>query len=167
MGSGLPDGVTLGSPGALIATWFGSGLISPAPGTWGSLAALPLGIVLLLLGDAWVVLVAAVLVFAVGTWATQRLIDSFPEGEDTDNSSIVVDEAVGQLIALAPAAASPALWIAALVLFRLFDIWKPGPVRFLERRLKGAWGVMLDDVAAGIMAGAVVWGLAALGLGDV
>tara|TARA_B100000686_G_scaffold236133_1_gene244075 strand:- start:1129 stop:1647 length:519 start_codon:yes stop_codon:yes gene_type:complete len=163
----LPPGVSLRTPGALVATWFGSGLLVPGPGTWGSLATLPLGILILLYTDHWVLLAVAVLTFVVGTWQTQRLIDAFPDDAPKDNSSIVVDETVGQLIALIPAAASPLLWLAAFVLFRLFDIWKPGPVRFLERRLKGVWGIMMDDVVAGIMAAVCVYGLALLELTDV
>jgi phosphatidylglycerophosphatase A len=163
----LPDGTNVWYPDTLVSTWFGVGLIGPAPGTWGSAAAVPLGVLLAYAGGPWLLLAAAVGVFAVGLLASHRLIESFPEGSDTDNSAIVVDEVAGQLIAMIPALLSPTLWVASFLLFRFFDITKLGPTGWLERRVKGATGVMIDDIAAGIMAAFCVWGLAALGLGDV
>ncbi|MBT5433754.1 MAG: phosphatidylglycerophosphatase A [Alphaproteobacteria bacterium] len=158
----LPDGVGLRTPGALVATWFGVGLIRPAPGTWGSVAALPLGVGILYLAGPWGLLGAAVAIFAFGTWETHRLIRGFPDDAGHDHASIVVDEVAGQLIALIPALFSPLLWLAAFLLFRLFDIWKPGPIGMLDRKVPGALGVMLDDVAAGVAAALCVFALSYL-----
>lgn len=163
----LPEGTNVWAPETLISTWFGAGLIGAAPGTWGSAFTLPLGILLMYLGGPALVIGAAVVIFFAGLYASHKLIASFPEGSDTDNSAIVVDEVAGQLIAMAPALLSPPLWIASFILFRFFDVTKLGPTGWLERRVKGAMGVMVDDVAAGILAALCVWGLSALGLGDV
>jgi phosphatidylglycerophosphatase A len=82
----------------------------------------------------------------------------------SDDGRIVIDEVAGQLLALAPLLLGPplsrstllALLAVGFFAFRLFDIWKPGPVRLLERRVAGGWGVMLDDVAAGALAAAAL-----------
>ena len=142
-----------------IATVFGIGYLRPAPGTWGSLVALPAALVLLWVGGPWLLIVALVLVFGVGLWATRSVI---AESHDTDPSEVVIDEVAGQWIALLPIAIGAADagvaylalwpgWVAAFLLFRLFDIWKPGPVGWADRR-GDALGVMLDDVIAGVFA---------------
>ena len=146
------------------------GLLRPAPGTWGSLAALPLGLGLYLLGGPWLLLALTVIVAAVGVWTIGQHING---SADKDPSEIVIDEVAGQWLALLPVAfgawhagaAVTALWpgwIAAFVLFRLFDIWKPGPIGWADRR-GDALGVMLDDLIAGLFAGigvAVLAGIA-------
>jgi phosphatidylglycerophosphatase A len=143
----------------LIGTVFGAGYLRPAPGTWGSLAALPLGWALDVLGGAQLLGAGIVVVFFAGWWATRVMTDG---QADHDPSEIVVDEVVGQWIALL-ALSLPATrhglditalwpgWIAAFVLFRLFDIWKPWLVGKADRR-GDALGVMLDDVIAGVFA---------------
>lgn len=156
----------------LITTVFGIGLLRPAPGTWGSLAALPLFWGIAWASGPWGALLAIVLLFALGTWATAEATRGQTE---KDPSEIVVDEVVGQWIALLPVAFGAAQvnaalsalwpgWIAAFVLFRLFDIWKPGPVARADAR-GDALGVMLDDVIAGLLAGLGVVALAALAHG--
>jgi len=160
------------SPAGLVATWFGSGHLRPAPGTWGSLAALPCAWVVYVLTGPVGLLVATGAVFALGLWATS--VETAGKA-DHDPSEIVVDEVVGQWIALLPVAFGAAragadvlaLWpgiLAGFVLFRLFDIWKPGPVGWADRR-GDALGVMLDDVIAGILAALCVAALAALAHG--
>ncbi len=152
---------------AFIGTVAGAGRLRPAPGTWGSAAALPLFWALWTLGGLWLVLLAIPAVFLAGLWATAEMTRG---AADPDPSEIVVDEVVGQWIALLPVAVgaahagAPILalwpgWIAAFVLFRLFDIRKPGPVGWADRR-HGPVGVMLDDVVAGILA---ALGVAVLG----
>ncbi len=143
-----------------VATFFGSGLLKPAPGTWGSLAAL-----LLWAAFAWVVQPSAfalnaalvggiVVVIALGVPAatiTER------ESGGHDPGFVVIDEVAGQWIALL---GCPLDWqhaLIALVLFRLLDVTKPPPARQLERLPEG-WGIVFDDVAAGLYA----WGVAAL-----
>lgn len=143
----------------LIATMMGVGYIRPAPGTWGSLVALPWGWLLHVLGGFPLLLLGIFAGFAKGWWATAIVTK---DSADHDPSEIVVDEVVGQWIALLPlsyAAWSMGInilvmwpgWIAAFLLFRLFDILKPGPVGWADRR-GDALGVMLDDVIAGIFA---------------
>ena len=133
----------------LIATWFGCGYSPVAPGSVGSAAALVMGMALHhYLG--WGPLefgLLAVCVFIPGLWAAQAAAVS--SGEE-DPSIVVVDEVVGQWLTLAGAGAfNWKSWLAAFLLFRLFDIWKPPPVRQLER-LRGGVGIMADDVMAGI-----------------
>lgn len=156
-----------------VATFGYVGLLRPGPGTWGSLAALPLGYALHWLGGLPLLAAAAALLFAVGFWATRIEI----EGKaDSDPEEIVADEVVGTWIALMPlsaglwmAGAPPHVfpwpgWVAGFVLFRIFDIWKPWPVSWADG-LHGPFGVMLDDVVAGLIAAAVVTGMAALAHG--
>lgn len=133
----------------LIATMFGIGRARPGPGTWGSALVLPA----VLLGPA-VCLGMAAAFAAAGFWATWRIL-----GEDTaaDPSWVVVDEGAGQLLVLAalPGGAGLNGVLLAFLLFRIFDIVKPGPVGWADRR-HGAVGVMLDDLVAGVLAAALV-----------
>ena len=156
----------------LIGTVLGVGHTRPGPGTWGSLVALPWGWLLHELGGLPLLAGAIVVAFGLGWWATARMTAG---SDDHDPSEIVVDELVGQWIAILPlshAAWSLEIsilamwpgWIAAFVLFRLFDIWKPGPVGWADRR-GDALGVMLDDVIAGVLAALGVLALAALAHG--
>ncbi len=143
----------------LIGTVLGVGYIRPAPGTWGSLIALPWGWLLHVLGGFPLLALGVVIGFLKGWWATRVMTNG---AQDHDPDEIVVDELVGQWIAILPlsyAAWSKDInvlvlypgWIAAFVLFRLFDIWKPGPIGWADRR-QTALGVMLDDVIAGLFA---------------
>ncbi|MDO6589552.1 phosphatidylglycerophosphatase A [Loktanella sp. D2R18] len=152
----------------LIATFFYVGHIRPAPGTWGSLAALPAGWAIYMVAGPWGLIAGVVVSYVLGVWATR--VET--QGKDNhDPSEIVIDEVCGQWIALLPLAfgaanngvAITALWpgwIAAFALFRLFDITKWGPVGWADR-MHGPTGVMLDDVIAGIFAAIGVVALAA------
>lgn len=137
-----------------LACGLGSGLAPVAQGTFGSLAAILPWLLLRQLPLPWYGL-ALVLGFAVGVWACERAGRAL--GVD-DHRSLVWDEFVGQWIALLPALLAP-WWavVAGFALFRLFDVWKPWPIRWLDRRLKGGLGVMTDDVVAGIFAAIVLW----------
>ncbi|SMO39461.1 phosphatidylglycerophosphatase A family protein [Ruegeria faecimaris] len=143
----------------LIGTVCGVGYLRPAPGTWGSLVALPLVWVLHTLGGFPLLAVATVAVFFGGLWATRVMTAG---QEDHDPSEIVIDEVAGQFLALwaisypswAHGIDITALWpgwVTGFVLFRLFDILKPGPVGWADRR-GDPMGVMLDDVIAGVFA---------------
>jgi phosphatidylglycerophosphatase A len=136
------------TPAVAVATLAGIGCLRPAPGTWGSLVVLPA----VLLGPmACLVLSACV---TVAGWFAVRAV--LAKGGDQDPGWIVVDEAAGMLLALA--ALPHAGWVgvvAAFALFRAFDILKPWPVSWADG-LHGPTGVMLDDVIAGGMAGAVL-----------
>ena len=153
----------------LIATFFYVGHMHPAPGTWGSLAALPAAWVIYALFGPWGLIVGIVLSCALGVWATG--VETKGK-DDHDPSEIVIDEVCGQWIALLPLAFGAARqdadilalwpgWIAAFALFRLFDITKWGLVGWADR-MDGPTGVMLDDVIAGIFAAIGVGVLAAL-----
>ncbi|MGR3321049.1 MAG: phosphatidylglycerophosphatase A family protein [Pseudooceanicola sp.] len=153
----------------LVATFGGVGNLRPMPGTWGSAAALPTAWLLHAIGGSWLLLAAIPVAYFAGVWATRRETE---ETGDHDPSHVVIDEVAGQWIALLPVmfgadrvgADVLALWpgwIVAFVGFRFFDIVKPGPVGWADRR-DDATGVMLDDVIAGIMAAALVIVLAAL-----
>jgi len=155
----------------LAATWFGAGLLRPAPGTWGSLAALPCAWVLHLLGGFWLLALATLVVFGLGWWVSARLTGP----GNPDPSEIVIDEVAGMWLALWPVSLGAAwagvdvlrLWpgiVTAFLAFRLFDIWKPGPVGWADR-LHTPLGLMLDDILAGLLAALVVVALAALAHG--
>lgn len=126
----------------LIATCGGLGYLPKAPGTWGSL-----GAVALAAGLPYPAIFAAAFLFP-GIWAAGRMAKT---GGRDDPQHVVIDEAVGQWIALAGGAHTWQSVLAAFVLFRFFDIFKPWPVNALER-LPGGWGIMMDDVMAGIYA---------------
>lgn len=149
-------------PATLIATWFGVGLLPRAPGTWGSLAALPFALALHWWGG-WVALaVGALAALALGVWA----IGVYLRGADeTDPGRVVVDEVFGQFLALMPAALDPLHYAAAFALFRLFDTWKPWPAGWIDRHLHGPTGAMLDDGVAGLYAAAGVLALRYAGFG--
>lgn len=136
----------------LVATLGGIGRLRPAPGTWGSAVVLPAA----LLGPL-ACLALAMLLAVAGWWAARRLL-----GEDTkaDPSWVVVDEGAGQLLALAalPAGVGAPGVLLAFLLFRLFDITKPGPVGWADRQ-PGAHGVMLDDILAGALAAVLILAL--------
>lgn len=141
-----------------IAVWFGCGLSPVAPGTVGSIGALPVYFAVRA-GGPLAVAAAAVLVTLVGVWASDVVAK---RSRVKDPQLIVVDEAAGTLIALAAAPGSLLGIAAAVALFRLFDITKPFPARRMER-LPGGWGIVLDDVVAGLQAAAVVAVLRAYG----
>ena len=143
----------------MTATVAGVGYLRPAPGTWGSLAALPMAWAFHTLGGLPLLALAVIGTFTKGIWATREMTRG---SDDHDPSEIVIDEVAGQFIALLPLSYASWMhgidilamwpgWIAAFALFRLFDITKPGPIGRADRR-GDALGVMLDDVIAGIFA---------------
>ena len=149
----------LASPAGWIACGLGSGLAPVAQGTFGSLAAILPWLALRHLAVPLYLLVL-VLAFVLGTWACS--VAGRALGVD-DHRSLVWDEFVGQWLALLPLLAVPApWWMVALgfALFRLFDVWKPWPIGWLDGHLKGGLGVMVDDVVAGVYAAIVLAGIA-------
>ena len=145
-----PPPLAAADPAAWIATWFGAGLLPRAPGTWGSLAALPFAwLIHAHWGQAWLGAGAALL-FAVGVWAAERYRrrGDLPEAQE-DPQTVVVDEVVGQWLVLAVLPAPELLpYAIGFALFRLFDVWKPWPVSWADRHVKGGLGIMLDDALA-------------------
>ena len=153
-----------------ISTFFFVGLLPKAPGTWGSLAALPLAYILHLIGGFVLFFATTVIVFFIGWWATSQ---ETAGKENHDPGEIVIDEVVGQWITLFPVSFALScsvigeicvplgLVIVAFGLFRLYDIRKPSLVGTADK-MNTALGVMLDDVAAGLMAAAALIGLISL-----
>ena len=141
-----------------IATCFGIGNLPGAPGTWGSLAAIPLAWALHALGGFALLGLATIAIIAAGYWATAHYLD----GDAEDPSEIVIDEVAGMLIALWPLSLGLDImgassfqwpwpgWVLAFLLFRFFDIAKPLPIRWADQ-VPGPLGVMLDDIVAGIL----------------
>jgi phosphatidylglycerophosphatase A len=147
-------------PAHLVATWFGSGYLPIAPGTWGSALCLPVAwLIAAFLG--WPgLLAAAALALAAGLWATAA--EQRRTGEK-DAGRFVIDEVAGQWIAVTPAIPPDLiLYAAGFFAFRFFDIAKPWPAGWCDSRLPGAPGVMLDDIVAGFYAALMVYGLSFL-----
>ncbi|RQO73279.1 phosphatidylglycerophosphatase A [Aquitalea sp. FJL05] len=137
-------------PAHLLAFGFGSGLARKAPGTWGTLVAYPLFFLLHALGVGSLGLTLLCLpLFVLGVWVCQVTGDALGVH---DYGGIVWDEVVAMLLVLAYAPASWAGWLLAFALFRLFDIVKPWPIGWFDRRVHGGFGVMLDDIIAALFA---------------
>jgi phosphatidylglycerophosphatase A len=137
--------------GWVLATWFGCGLSPVAPGTVGTIGALPLWL-LVRRGGPLAVLLTALAITAIGVWASNVVVR---DSKEKDPQRVVIDEVAGVLIALAAAGPTPAHAALAVVLFRVFDMTKPFPANRAEKLPEG-WGVMMDDVVAGLMAALVV-----------
>jgi phosphatidylglycerophosphatase A len=131
-----------------LAFGLGSGLARYAPGTFGTLASIPFYLVLARL-PAWLYAVTVIAAFALGSWICEAVSRDLGVH---DHGGIVFDEFVGYWITMF---LLPAEWpwiLAGFAAFRLFDIWKPGPIRWLDRNVGGGFGIMFDDVAAGAVA---------------
>ncbi len=149
-----------------IATYCGLGLSKFAPGTVGSLGTLPLAYALVYFGGFYALAAAAVLLFFIGAKATDAVIK---ESGDSDPSKVVIDETVGQLLSFSFVAYIAPEYLldedcllyysAGFVFFRFFDILKMGPVKYADTQIKNAYGVMLDDVFAGIFAAVLLLGI--------
>ena len=136
-------------PAHFIALGFGAGLSPVAPGTFGTLVALPLAAVLRAYASDAAYLGAVVVAFAVGVWAADRTGRDLGVG---DHGAIVWDEVVAFLAVLFFVGADPIREVFAFLLFRLFDIVKPPPAHFIDREWHGGFGVMADDIVAAFYA---------------
>jgi phosphatidylglycerophosphatase A len=135
-----------------LAKWFGCGNVPVAPGTAGSIGAVPLHIALRLLPIP-LHLAAIAAVTAVGVWSANEVAK---ELGTEDPQCVVIDEVAGTLLAMGMVRSrSIGAQVAALLLFRLFDVWKPGPIDASQNMKPEGVGIMVDDVLAGILAGAV------------
>lgn len=135
-------------PAHFLALGFGAGLAPKAPGTFGTLLGLPLFAILMQLPEASHLAVIALL-FLAGIPICQKAGDALGV---SDHGSIVWDEIVAMLLVLEFTPHTWPWWAAAFALFRLFDIWKPFPIRQCDARLKGGFGVMFDDLLAALFA---------------
>lgn len=142
-----------------VATALGAGFVPKAPGTCGTLVAVPLTALLAHLGPVWL-WVGTVVVSALGIWAA----DAYCAATGTDdNQQIVIDEVAGYMVTLLLVPATALNLALGFGLFRLFDIWKPGPVRYLDRNVHGGLGVMADDLMAGVIGAVVLYAMHRLG----
>ena len=145
-----------------IATWFGSGLLPKAPGTWGSLAAIPFAYLFSIYTCPYAQLFGITALFFIGICVSDKIEES---AQIKDPGFIVVDEVVGQWMALLPLPFlytiidtnsfylySVPIAVAGFLAFRLFDIWKPWPVNYADKNIPGGYGIMFDDVIAGMYA---------------
>lgn len=148
----------ISNPVHFLALGFGSGLISPAPGTWGTLAAVPLYLALTWFFPASSLTYLLIILFAfiVGVYLCGKAASDVGV---PDHGAIVWDEIVGYLITMAFFAPTLLNIVLGFALFRLFDIVKPWPIKLLDKHVHGGFGIMIDDVLAGVFAWVCLFGL--------
>ena len=139
----------LTNPVHFLALGYGSGLAPFMPGTFGTLAALPLVIAAALPGSLFLYLTLTLVACIAGIWICDRTANDMGVH---DHSAIVWDEVAGMLITMLLVPISWQTLLAGFVLFRFFDIVKPWPIRYLDKHVHGGLGIMLDDVVAGMFA---------------
>lgn len=135
-------------PISLLATWFGAGKSPKAPGTMGTLAALPFAYWIFMWGGQQALLVAALLLFLVGVAVSEQYMKR--NGTHQDPGEIVIDEVAGVWLLLVAFPPTLNAYIVGFLLFRFFDIVKPWPVSVCDNKVLGGFGVMLDDFAAAV-----------------
>lgn len=133
----------------ILATWFGCGLVPKAPGTVGTLGAIPLVWLFTQLGDFGYM--AATLIFTVFAILVAHFYELSHLEEDHDSSRFVLDEVAGFLVTMTWLPFGWATVLAGFVVFRFFDILKPFPISWIDRKILGGVGVVADDLAAGIL----------------
>lgn len=133
-------------PWHCISLGFGSGLIPFAPGTWGTVVAVPIALACSFLG-LWGYLAATLLVCVLGSYTAGYTSAKL---KVHDHSSIVIDEVAGYMITMMGITMSLESLLAGFLLFRLFDILKPWPIRLIDRKMQGGLGIMMDDILAGV-----------------
>ena len=139
------------NPVHFLALGFGSGLIKPAPGTWGTLAAVPLYLLIVsfVSTSSYAYFGIILFSFVIGIYLCGK---TAADAGVHDHGSIVWDEIVGFFITMA---LLPVTWqnvVLGFILFRLFDIVKPWPIKLLDKHVHGGFGIMIDDVLAGVFA---------------
>jgi phosphatidylglycerophosphatase A len=141
-------------PAPLLATWFGVGCLPGAPGTFGSLAALPFAWAIAHFLGPLALGIGIALVFLVGIWAADRYAR---QHGIVDPGAVVIDEVAGQWLTVLVVPPDPALYAIGFGLFRAFDVIKPWPISLIDRKIKGGFGIMLDDLLAGALAAILLW----------
>lgn len=150
----LPTSLSGFEPFYLLCTWFQSGRIRPASGSWGSLAAMPFCWIVSMLGGPFLLMAVAATLYVAGIWAIHRYA---AHSTHPDPSEIVIDEVIGMLVVWMFIPDSHlGMALAGFVMFRLFDSIKRGPVGWCDKTIKGAHGVIIDDIMAGLMTGLVL-----------
>lgn len=159
----LPQSVSLGNPAVLLGTWFGIGLLPLAPGTFGALAAIPVGWLVIACFGRPALLLLALTVFALGVWCADVCARRIGVA---DPSAVVIDEVAAQWLVLLVVPQDFLYYVAAFLVFRIFDIWKPFPISWAEQSFRGGFGVMIDDVLAAGYASVILYPVSfALGSG--
>lgn len=152
MAKSIPPSMLMKHPVLLLATGFGSGLLPKAPGTYGTLIAIPIYVVLSSfdLATYWITFMS---LFLIGILICKKATELLGV---QDHPSIVWDEIVGYLITMYSIPQNWTLVLAGFILFRVIDIYKPWPIRTIEKTVKGGLGIMLDDVVAGVSANIIL-----------
>ena len=153
-----PRGLPFWHPAVMLATWFGIGLLPIAPGSWASLAALPFAWGIRSLFGLAGLAAASAVAFFVGWWASGIVART---SAAKDPGAVVIDEIAGQWLVLLAAPLDPLAYALAFLLFRVFDTWKPWPVRWADRHVIGGLGIVLDDLLAAVYAALALLGLLA------
>ncbi|PJG86500.1 phosphatidylglycerophosphatase A family protein [Conservatibacter flavescens] len=147
--------LSLRNPTHFFAVGFGVGLMRFAPGTWGSLLGVGLGVLLLQALSASFFFLLTLLLFAVGCYFCQKTADDMGVH---DHGAIVWDEIIGVFLVLLALPELSWTWCAAaFVIFRIFDIFKPYPIRYFDKRLTSGFGIMFDDILAAGYAILSIW----------
>lgn len=148
--------LTMRNPWHLLATGFGSGLIPFMPGTMGSIAAIPFWWLMMMTFLPWQLYSLLVMLgISLGVYLCHQTAKDMGVH---DHGSIVWDEFIGMWITLMALPTNDWQWVAVgFVLFRIFDIWKPWPIRWFDRNVHGGMGIMVDDIVAGIVAAGLLY----------
>jgi len=142
---------SLREPAMLLASVGGIGLLPVAPGTWGSLVGV---IIAWVVSDTRALLMLCAALFVAGWWAAERVAW---ESGIADPGFVVIDEVVGQALVLACAPRVLWAYAAGFALFRVADILKPWPIHGIEARFRNGFGIMIDDLAAAVYAGGILF----------
>jgi len=148
-----PAGLPYWHPATVISTWWWSGLMPFAPGTWGALFTLPAAWLIASNWGSEALFIAAAMAFVAGLWSSRIYLR---HSTSKDPGSIVIDETAGQFLTLALVPAELEWYVAGFFLFRIADIFKPWPASWADRSLTGPLGVMTDDIFAALYALAVL-----------
>ena len=145
----------LRKPTHLLATWFGIGLLRPASWNLGKFSGSYCSGFSSRMHIHWIWLILPL--FILLSWYVCAEVNK--DSDSDDHSSIVIDEVAGILVALAFVPHTALAYFGAFALFRLFDIWKPWPISWVDKNIKGGWGILFDDLLAGLFAGVILFSL--------
>ena len=143
-------------PVPLLARWFGAGCSPVAPGTAGSLAALPFAYLIQVFGGNLALFGASIVVFLVGWVISDEYLKRFG---GSDPKEVVIDEVAGMWLLLSVFEPGIIAYLSAFFIFRAFDIYKPWPVSWADQKVKGGLGIMLDDMLAAAIPAVVIFGI--------